>query len=136
MRKLDEDTRDMIYIALGFFGAVALALLAAWVLNVWQDPKQNQAIDDMVAEQMAEGQHYTAIVESVDMTTGVVTLDNGDELAISDLQGTPSVGDILAYTKSFEYIISKWNGYPKKTENAAYLNVKSIGHTTERTGGS
>lgn len=136
MRKLDDDTRDMIHITLGLFSAFILAGLVAWMIHDLQETKQNQAINDMVAEQTAEGRHYTAIVESVDMLNGIVTMDNGDGIAVSDLQGTPSVGDILAYTRSFEYIISNRNGYPEKTGDTAYLNVKSIGHTTERKDGS
>lgn len=106
-------------------------LLITYILLSARAPEKEQAIADIEAEQIAESSHHTAVVTAINMSSGQVTLDNGDIIPADDLKMTPHVNDVLSYTKSFEYEISDWDGTPKRTDQDAFLNVQSVGQVSE-----
>lgn len=116
---------------LGIMSALGIGCLLITYFLMAELGLEEQAITDIKAEQIAEGSLYTAIVTSVDMSNGTVTLDNGDIMPEGALKMTPHVNDVLSYTKTFEYEISKWDGMPERTDQDAFLNVESIGQISE-----
>ena len=112
---------DMIIVL--SFGILLITIIIVSV----QARESEQALADIKAEQVAESRHYTAVVTAVDMSNGTVTLDNGDIIPATALEMTPHAGDVLAYTKTFEYDHDEWYGTVKRTEHDAFLNVESIG---------
>lgn len=121
----------ILYNLLIMLGIVGIALLIPYTIITAQKPVIEQAMADIEAEQVAESSHHTAVVTAVDMSNGTVTLDNGDILPADALKMTPNIDDILSYTKTFEYEISKWDGTPKRTEKDAFLNVESINQASK-----
>lgn len=106
-------------------------LLITIIIVSAQTRESEQALADIKAEQVAESRHYTAVVTAVDMTNGTVTLDNGDIMSANTLEMTPHIGDVLAYTKTFEYEHDEWYGTVKRTNQDAFLNVESIGQVSK-----
>lgn len=94
-------------------------------------PEKEQAIADIKAEQVAESSHYTAVVTAVDMSNGKVTLDNDHVIPTGLLEATPNVGDVLAYTKTFEYEVHERTRMPQKTGRDTFLNVQSVGNVSK-----
>lgn len=116
---------------LGMVTALVVSLLLITYLLMSEQEREEQAIADIKAEQVAEGSYYTAVVTSVDISNGTVTLDNGDIIPADALKMSPSVNDVLSYTKTFGYEISDRDGIPERTEQDAFLNVESIGHVSK-----
>lgn len=117
-----------VLMILGIGGAV---LLISYIMMSAQAPVTEQAIADIKAEQVAEGSHYTAVVTAVDMTNGQVTLDNDHVVPTDLLKTTPHAGNVLAYTKTFDYELHERTGMPQKTDRDTFLNVQSVGHVSK-----
>lgn len=86
--------------------------------------KGADALDAIEERQVEEGTHYTAIVDAYDISNQLVIMDNGHEIDASELSNQPAVGDELSYIKTFDYVISTWDGMPKETDESAYVNIK------------
>lgn len=130
-----KDSRDPatailfeILIVLGIMGG---GILFSYFILSALAPEKEQAIADIKTEQVAEGSHYTAVVTAVDISNGTVALDNDHVIPTDLLKATPHVGDVLAYTKTFEYEVHERTGMPQKTDDDTFLNVQSVGHVSE-----
>lgn len=86
--------------------------------------KEADALDAIVERQVEEGTHYTATVESYDVSNQLLIMDNGHEIDASKLSKQPANGDELSYIKTFDYVTDTWNGMPKETGKTAYVNIK------------
>lgn len=104
----------------------AIALLIAILIPTvsYLDNKETDAEDAIIERQVEEGTQYTAVVEAYDVTNELLIMDNGHEIDASELSNQPDAGDVISYIKTFDYVISTWDGMPKETDGTAYVNIK------------
>lgn len=138
LKKNNDDVKDsrdpateVLFEILIVLGIMAGGLFLSYLIISSMAPEKERAIADIKAEQVAEGSHYTAVVTAVDMSNGKVTLDNDHVIPTGLLEATPNVGDVLTYTKTFEYEVHERTGMPYKTERDTFLDVQSIGHVSK-----
>lgn len=110
---------------LGMFIITAVVMIFMFLPSMlYLKDKEADALDVIVERQVEEGTQYTAIVEAYDISNKLVIMDNGHEIDASELSKQPAIGDVLSYTKTFDYVTDTWNGMPKETGEAAYINIK------------
>lgn len=95
------------------------------------ETKADIATADMEAEQIAEGERYSAVVSTIDTSKGLLVLDNGDEIPFKDLPTQLAVDDELTYIKTFDYRSSLWSGMPERLDEETLTNIKIIRHNSD-----
>lgn len=131
IQKSRDPATAILFEILIVLGIMSGGILFSYFILSSLAPEKEQAVADIKAEQVAEGSHYTAVVTAVDMSNGTVTLDNDHAIPTGLLKTTPHVGDVLAYTKTFDYEVHERTGIPKRTDQDAFLNVQSIGQASK-----
>lgn len=117
-------------------GLFAIAIIIALIIACFTIAPEvvkraSDAIADMEAAQIAEGERYTAVVTSIDASKGLLFMDNGDKIPIEDLSAQPAVDDKLTYIKTFDYKTSSWDGMPKRLDSETIINIEIIGHVSD-----
>lgn len=127
--RLHPDPEAVLF---AFFTAIVITIIIAFfVLAPMLETKEDNATADIEAEQIAEGEHYTAVVSSIDISKGLLVMDNGDKIPTDDLSAQPVTGDTLTYIKTFDYESSNWDGMPKRLDSETIINIEIIGQVAD-----
>lgn len=111
-----------------FITTIMTTLIVGHLVLPKLEIKADIATADMEAQQIAEGERYTATVSSINISKSLLILDNGDQIPIRGLSPHPAVGDKLTYIKTFDYRSSLWSGMPERLDEEVIANIEIIGH--------
>lgn len=125
--RLHPDPEGVLF---AFVAAIVITIiLIFFVIGPKLETELNDAIADIDAEQIAEGESYTATVASIDISKGLLVMDNGDQIPIDGLSTQPATNDTLTYIKTFDYESSRWDGMPKRLDEEVFINIEIVGNT-------
>lgn len=65
------------------------------------------------------------MVEKVDISDGLLIMDNGHKISTNNIPTQPSVGDTLEYVKTLGYSLDP-RGTPKLNDKPAFINIEII----------
>lgn len=119
---------EKLFVAI-FITALMTILIVGHLVLPKLETKADIATADIEAEQIAEGERYSAVVSSIDISKGLLILDNGDEVPFKDLPTQLAVDDKLTYVKTFGYRSSLWTGMPERLDEEVITNIEIIGNT-------
>lgn len=127
--RLHPDPEAVLF---AFITAIVITIiLVFFVIGPNLETKVNNATADIEAEQIAEGERHTATVSSINITKGLLVMDNGDEIPIDGLSAQPVTNDTLTYIKTFDYGFSNWGGMPKRLDEELFIDIEIIGHVAD-----